>query len=76
MHGVTQPMRATVIAQPDAASGGMRVRAKFSVPADQLVPTYNMSLFHLGLGVGVRIWKDLYMGVDLLMKQEGSTAND
>jgi hypothetical protein len=75
MHGVTQPMRASVLAQPDG-SGGMRVRGKFSVPADKLVPTYNMSLFHLGLGVGVRIWQDLYMGVDLVMKPEGSTAND
>jgi hypothetical protein len=74
MHGVTQPMRASVIGQP-LASGGMRVRGKFFVPTDELVPTYNLSLFHLGLGVGVRIWRQLWMGVDLLMQPEGSTAN-
>jgi hypothetical protein len=70
LHGVSQPMTAGVRAWPVA--GGLRVMGRFKVPADDLVPVYGLSNFALGLGVGVRIWRDLYMGVDLLLRPEGA----
>jgi YceI-like protein len=73
LHGVSQPMTASVRAFPEA--GGLRVLGKFRIPTDELVPVYNLSRFALGLGVGVRVWHDLFMGVDLLLRPEGAGAN-
>ena len=70
LRGVTQPMTASIRAWPEV--GGIRVLGKFHVPADQLVPVYGISSFALGLGIGTRIWKDLYMGVDLLLRPEAA----
>lgn len=72
MHGVSQPMTAAVRAWPDG--GGLRVVGKFKVPADELVPVWGLSKFALGLGVGTRIWQDLYMGVDLLLRPQGAAG--
>lgn len=66
LHGVTKPMVATVRIFPEA--GGLRVLGKLRIPAGSMVQEYGMSSFALGLGVGVRIWQDLFMGVDLLMR--------
>jgi hypothetical protein len=73
LHGVTQPKSASIKAWP--VPEGTRVIAKFSVKADELVPVYNLSKFALGLGVGARVWEDLYMGVDLVVRPEGAPAN-
>jgi polyisoprenoid-binding protein YceI len=72
VHGVTKPVTAAVRAWPDA--GGMRVLAKFRVPAASLTTDFGMSKYALGLGVETRIWYDLFMGVDLLLRREGSGA--
>lgn len=74
LHGVSQPVTAGIRAWPDAG-GGLRVLGKFHIPAEDLVPVYNISSFALGLGVGVRVWRDLYMGVDMVVRPEGSEAN-
>jgi len=74
LRGVSKPMTASVRGYPTA--GGLRVLSKFSVKADDLVPEYGMSKFALGLGVGVRIWIDLFMGVDLLVRPEEGPARD
>jgi polyisoprenoid-binding protein YceI len=65
---VTRPMTAGVKAYPVA--GGIRVLAKFRTPAQDLVPEWGLSRFALGLGVGVRIWEDLYMGADLVVRPD------
>lgn len=71
LHGASRPMRAAVRMWPE--SGGLRVVAKLRVPATAITEDFGVSTFALGLGVGVRIWKDLFMGVDLLMRSEGGT---
>ncbi|HYT70311.1 MAG TPA: YceI family protein [Gemmatimonadales bacterium] len=72
LHGVTKPVGAAFRAWPEA--GGVRVLAKFHVPASSLVGEFGLSNYSLGLGVGTRVWKDLFMGVDLLLRPEGSGA--
>jgi len=67
LRDVAKPMTASVRGIP-LADGAMRVISKFSIKADDLVPEYGMSKFALGLGVGVRIWIDLFMGVDLVVR--------
>jgi hypothetical protein len=67
LHGVAKPMTAPVQAWPEG--GGLRVLAKFRMPARSIVEDYGLSSFALGLGVGVRIWHDLFMGVDLLLRR-------
>lgn len=70
VHGVPRTMRASVKAFPEG--GGLRILAKMRTPAQDLVREYGMSTYALGLGLGVRIWQDLFMGVDLLLREERS----
>jgi hypothetical protein len=61
-------MRAAVRAWPE--SGGLRVLGKFRMPAQAITHEYGISSVALGLGVGVRIWQDLFMGIDLLLQAD------
>lgn len=67
LHGVEKVMRGRVEVWPEA--GGLRVLGRFRIPARAVVDDYGMSRVALGLGVGFRIWQDLFMGVDLLMRR-------
>jgi polyisoprenoid-binding protein YceI len=69
LHGVATPMTARVQAWPEA--GGLRVLARFRKSAQAVIQDYKLSSFALGLGIGMRIWKDFFMGVDLLLRREG-----
>jgi hypothetical protein len=55
--------------------GGMRVLGKLRIPAHDLIPVYGVSGLALGLGVGVRIWEHVYMGVDLMMRPSEAAAS-
>jgi hypothetical protein len=74
LHGVAKTLSAVVVAFPEAG-GGVRVLAKFRVPALSLLDDYGFSKAALGLGVGTGIWQDVFMGVDMLLRLEGSTGN-
>ena len=69
LHGVQHATRAPVKAWQDAA--GFRVRAQFSVPALSLTQEFKMSKVALGMGVGMRRWKTVHMGVDLILRRVG-----
>jgi len=66
LHGENRPMIAAVRIWHEG--GGLRVLGKFRIPALAIVREYGVSAVALGLGVGVKIWQDLFMGVDLLMR--------
>jgi polyisoprenoid-binding protein YceI len=68
LHGVDKPMHGPVRAWPEG--GGLRVMGRFRIPASAITHEFGMSTVALGLGIGVRIWQDLFMGVDLLMRQQ------
>ena len=70
LHGVSQPMRAPVSAWRDPA--GLRVRAQFSVPARMLVNEFQMSKWGLGMGVVMKRWQTIHMGVDVILRPAGS----
>jgi hypothetical protein len=72
LRNVTEPMLASLHGWPEA--GGLRLTARFRIPADSLVPVYGLSSFALGLGVGVKIWIHLYGGVDLVLRPEGGSG--
>jgi len=71
--GVAKAITDAVTAFPEA--GGTRVLARFHVPAPSLVSEFRMSKQALGFGVSMNIWKDLFMGVDLLMRPQRTGAN-
>lgn len=71
LRGVSQRTTAAVQAWPHA--GGLRVLARFSIPASALVPEYGMSRFALGLGVGLRIWRYVFAGVDVVLRPQEAT---
>ena len=68
LRNVVTHVTAPVQAWPEG--GGLRVLAKFRIEADSLVPVYGLSKYALGLGVGVKIWRVLFPGVDLLLLPE------
>jgi hypothetical protein len=74
LRDVAKPMTAAVRAWPEA--GGLRVLAKFRVLASQLVPEYGLPKYALGLGVGLNIFQDLFMGVDLLLRRDEAAARN
>lgn len=71
---VATPMTAAVTAWPQR--GGLRVLGKFRIPAQAMVTEFGLSKYALGLGIGVRIWQDLFMGVDLLLRAERAPARN
>jgi hypothetical protein len=70
VHGNTTPISAPVLAWREAA--GLRVRAQFSVPARALTDEFHLPEWALGMGVGMKRWKTLHMGVDLILRPAGS----
>ena len=72
IHGVDKPLNAAVRAWPEA--GGTRVLARLRIPASLLWHEFGMSGIAL-FGVSTRLWKDFFMGVDLLLRPEATGAN-
>lgn len=70
VHGVSHPTRAPVAAWHDAA--GFRVRAQFSVPASALTNEFQMSKWALGMGVVMKRWNTVHMGVDVILRPAGT----
>jgi hypothetical protein len=71
-HGGAIPVRAPLVALRDPA--GLRVRAQFAVPARALIDDLGMSTWALGMGVAMKRWKVLYMGVDVILRHGISEA--
>jgi hypothetical protein len=72
VNGYDKPMSAAVRFWPEA--GGIRVLAKLRVPAHTLWEDFGISKYAL-MGAGTGIWKDLFMGVDVLLRPEGMGAH-
>jgi hypothetical protein len=72
VKGVVTPTIAEIRALPD--SGGMRVLAKWRIPADDIMKI-SPTLHTIGLGLNLKIWKYLYMGADLVMRPAGNAAS-
>ena len=73
VRGVQMPTTAAVKAFPEA--GGMRVLAKWRVWAPDLMLQLTPKLNYLGLGVNTAIWRDVFMGADLVFRPEATPAN-
>jgi hypothetical protein len=65
-------MNASVLAWPEA--GGLRVTARMHAPAEWLTREFGLSRFALGLGVTTAIWKDFFMGVDIVLRPQKATG--
>ena len=70
VRGVQQLTTAGMKAFPEA--GGMRVLAKWHIPATTLQLDLTPKLKYLNLGVNTLIWQDFFMGADLVFR--GATA--
>jgi hypothetical protein len=71
VHGGTIAVRAPVRAWQDQ-SGGFRVRAQIGVPARTLTDEFHMSKVALSMGVVMKRWKTIHMGVDVILTPAGS----
>lgn len=65
IRGIAAPVRAPLIATRDPA--GLRVRTQFFIPAPALIDIYHMSKVALSMGVIMKRWKTIHMGVDLIL---------
>ena len=73
VRGVQEPVTASVRAFPDA--GGMRVLARWRVPAETLMHELVPKLRYLGLGGNTNLWHDFFMGADLVFHTGTAVAN-
>jgi YceI-like domain len=71
VKGTDKPMTAVVRSWSEA--GGIRVLARLRVPARVLWEDFGISKYAL-MGAGTGIWKDFFMGVDLLLRPEGTAT--
>jgi len=68
LHGTNAPLTVAIQAWHDA--GGIRVRGRWYMTGNDLWSKYGISKMALGLGVGMGIWKQLWMGVDLVLRPQ------
>src|SRR5262249_23166171 len=68
LHGTNAPLTVPIVAWHDG--GGFRVRGRWYMSGNDLWRRYGISKMALGLGVGMGIWKQLWMGVDLVLHPE------
>jgi hypothetical protein len=66
LHGTTTPLTVPIVAWREP--GVLRVRGRWFMTADELWSDYGMSKQAMALGVGMGIWKQLWMGIDLVMR--------
>jgi hypothetical protein len=71
LHGVDTPLRLPVVAWHDG--GGLRVEGRWYILPSELTNTYRVAKQALTLGVATRIWKELWLGADLVMRPEPTT---
>jgi hypothetical protein len=65
-RGVQTPVSAPVVAWREAR--GLRVQARFQLDPDDLVQVYGISRFALGLGIGMKLWKEMHVGIDAILR--------
>ena len=70
LHGVTKAMAVPIKAWREKL--GLRVTSQFGFPAVDLVDEYQIPLYPIALGVGLRIWKRMNLGVDVILVREGA----
>ena len=71
LHGVDAPLSVAVVASHE--DGGLRVQGRWYIMPAELTDKYKVSAVALSLGVGFRIWKELWVGADLVMRPEPTT---
>jgi polyisoprenoid-binding protein YceI len=70
VRSVERPMTASVRAWP--AAGGLRVLARLRIDAKDLTGEWGLSKYALGLGVATNVWYYLFVGVDVVLRRDGS----
>jgi hypothetical protein len=65
VHGSTQPMRIPIKAFREGT--GLRVVGQTMQSAMVLTEVWGLSKMKLGLGVGLNLWKEIHMGVDMVL---------
>jgi hypothetical protein len=73
LHGVRQPVVIPIKAWHEPL--GLRVTGQFNFPAYDLIDVYRMSKYPLSLGVGMKIWEKMYMGIDMILVQPSKRAS-
>jgi hypothetical protein len=65
IHGSTQQMRIPIKAYREGS--GLRVVGQTMQPASVITDVWGLSKMKLGLGVGLNLWKEIHMGLDVVL---------
>jgi hypothetical protein len=68
IRGVRIPI--SVRAKATREAGALRVQGITHLPAADLVDTFGVSPYALGMSVGLKAWKDLWMGMDVVLRPQ------
>ena len=68
LHGKSTPIAVHVLSWHE--NGTLRVRGRWYMTPNELWSKYGISKQAMALGVGMGIWKQLWMGVDLVLRPE------
>lgn len=74
LHGESREVSASVEVR-EFEEDGLRVLARFELPAKQLTSVYGMSRTALGMGIIMGRWKTVHAGVDLVLRPVAATAD-
>jgi len=72
VRGVKLPI--TVRVRGTREGGGLRIQGKTWIPAAHLVNTFGVSGYALGMSVGLKAWKELWMGIDVVARPQASAS--
>jgi hypothetical protein len=65
VRGTNLPVRVPFRAYPEGS--GLRVVGQLMQPSSVMTDVWNFSKFKLGLGVGLSLWKEIHMGLDMVL---------
>jgi hypothetical protein len=65
LHGARKAWTVPIMARREKL--GLRVTGQFDFPARALIDDYHMSRYPLNLGVGMNIWRKIYLGIDAIL---------
>ena len=71
LHGAKKPWSVPIKAWREQA--GLRVTGHFDFPPQALVDDYHMSPYPLSLGVGMRVWRKIHLGIDAVLVPVSAT---
>ena len=74
LRDVVKPIRVQFLAWDEP--GGRRVKGQWYMTASTLMDDYHISRVYLAMGVASKLWDELHMGFDLVLRRSAANPSD